>query len=119
MNRALDKSRPICPQIEELICVMIATGEIKGGEKIFSVREVALKFSVNPNTVQKAFEALEAKQLLTSHRGSGWYVNEDTSRAAEMVEELKRVKTSEYVKSMTNLGVSENELIDYIKEWNK
>ena len=25
----------------------------------------------------------------------------------------------EYVKSMTNLGVSENELIDYIKEWNK
>lgn len=119
MNWKLDKSRPICPQIEETLCVMIATGELKSGEKLFSVREVALMASVNPNTVQKAFESLESKQLLTSVRGSGWYVGENAERAAEMVDELKRLKTRDYVEGMMNLGVNKDEIIDYIKEWNK
>lgn len=119
MNWKLDKSRPICPQIEEILCVMIATGEVKSGEKLFSVREVALMASVNPNTVQKAFESLESRQLLTSVRGSGWYVSENADRAAEMVDELKRIKTRDYVDGMMNLGVNKDEITDYIKEWIK
>lgn len=119
VNWTLDKSRPICPQIEEILCVMIATGELKGGEKLFSVREVALKASVNPNTVQKAFESLEAKQLLTSVRGSGWYVSEDASRAGEMVDELKRIKTQEYVDGMIHLGVKRETIQEYISEYIK
>ena len=119
MNWTLDKSRPVCPQIEEILCVMIATGELKGGDKLFSVREVALKASVNPNTVQKAFESLESKMLLTSVRGSGWYVNDDVSRAMEIVDGLKRQKTREYVEGMLHLGVNKEEITEYIKEWNK
>ena len=61
MQWTLDKSRPICPQICEQICLAVANGEFAAGEKLFSVREVALMLGVNPNTVQKSFEELERR----------------------------------------------------------
>ena len=66
MNWTLDKSRPICPQICELISVAIANGEFAANEKLLSVREVALLAGVNPNTVQKSFEDLERRGVIHS-----------------------------------------------------
>lgn len=112
----LDKNRPICPQIEEQICVKIANGELKSGEKLMSVRDVAVEASVNPNTAQKAFEGLEAKGLLTSVRGSGWYVSEQTEKAAEIVKEIILSRTREYVNSMKDLGLTVNQITDLIEK---
>jgi len=41
MDWALDKDRPICPQLCEIICVKIASGEVKAGDRLRSVRELA------------------------------------------------------------------------------
>ena len=76
MGWNLDKKRPLCPQICEQICVLISKGELKPGERLMSVREVAVSASVNPNTVQKSFEQLEQRGVIYSKRGSGWYVAE-------------------------------------------
>ena len=54
MKNTLDKKRPICPQLCEQICVNIACGRYKEGERMPSVREMALEAGVNPNTVQHA-----------------------------------------------------------------
>ena len=88
MKWELDKSRAICPQICEQLCVFIASGKLSSGAKLFSVREVAVSAGVNPNTVQKSFEQLEQKGIIYSVRGSGWYVGENVSSAKEMVNEL-------------------------------
>ena len=93
----LDKTRPICPQICEQLSVMIAAEEFKPDEKLLSVREVAVKAGVNPNTVQKAFEQLEGQGLIYSVRGSGWFVGADTESAKNTVEELKYSKTKDYI----------------------
>ena len=111
----LDKSRPICPQIEEQLCIKIAGGELKAGEKLMSVRDVAVAASVNPNTAQKAFEGLEAKGLLCSVRGSGWFVSEDTQKAREIVGELINSKTAEYKNAMKEFGLTEEQMIKLIK----
>ncbi len=100
----LDKSRPICPQICEQLCVQIAAGELKPNERLLSVREVALAAGVNPNTVQKSFEMLEQQHLIYAVRGSGWFVSEDTDLARQTVSELIRQTTAAYFAAMEALG---------------
>ena len=116
MNWMLDKSRPICPQICELICASVANGEFSAGEKLLSVREVALLAGVNPNTVQKSFEELERRGVIHSVRCSGWYVNENTSAAVEERGALRIKKTEESLAEMAQLGCGTDEIIKYINE---
>lgn len=119
MGWKLDKNRPICPQIAELLTSKIAKGEIRPNERLMSVREVAVSASVNPNTVQKAFEQLERQGLIYSVRGIGWFVAEDTSLAVEAVKEICEAKTRCYFSEMEILGFSREEMVNYIKEWSK
>lgn len=117
MSWKLDKSRPICPQICEQICVKIASGEYKPEQRLMSVREVAVSAGVNPNTVQKSFEQLEAKGIIYSVRGSGWFVSAQTETATEEIRNLIESKTSEYFSGLNALGMSNGQIKEYVKEW--
>lgn len=117
MNWVLDKKRPICPQICEQICVHIAGGRFAPGEKLLSVREVAVEAGVNPNTVQRSFEELERQGVLYSVRGSGWYVAEDINVARETLKHLLEVKTATYFEQMSALGLTPEETKKYVEEW--
>ena len=118
MEWSLDKKRPICPQICERLCILIATGEIAAGERLPSVREVALNAGVTPNTVQRSFEQLDQKGVIYARRGAGWFVSEDTSIAREMMRELVDSKTAAYLGDMYDLGLSNEDIIKMIKEYN-
>lgn len=117
MKWTLDKVKPLCPQICEQVCLQIALGEFKPGEKMFSVRETALNAGVNPNTVQKAFEKLEQDGILYSVRGSGWFVCEDITNAKETLDKLVFKKTEAYFTALNALGMSNNAIKNYVKEW--
>ena len=117
MQWILDKKRPICPQICEQICVRIAQGTFLPGEKLLSVREVAVDAGVNPNTVQHSFEQLEQQGILYSVRGSGWFVSEDISAAKLTLEQLIREKTKDYFAAMASLGLDCRQTKNYVKEW--
>ena len=118
MQWNLDKNRPICPQLCEQICVRIAAGKLKPGERWRSVREVALEAGVNPNTVQKAFGVLEQQGLIYSVRGSGWYVGEQIITAQQTVEQLKKSKTEAFFEEMKLLGQTKEQVKKIIEEWN-
>lgn len=117
MDWHLDKNRPLCPQIEEQLCVSIATGEIKPSDRLPSVRELAVSASVNPNTVQKALESLEQKGLLSSVRGSGWFVSPQPQKAKEIVNQLIHARTGTYLEAMRLYGCDREEIIRIVKEW--
>jgi DNA-binding transcriptional regulator YhcF (GntR family) len=119
MDWALNKKNPLCPQIYEQICVSIAKGEFQPDERLMSVREVAVAAGVNPNTVQKAFEALEQAGILYSVRGSGWFAGEDTAKAKAVLKKIIDQKTAAYFKGMESLGLSLEAAKQYIKEWNQ
>lgn len=115
MSWSLDKQRPICPQIFEKLCVMIATGQMKPNEKLPSVRETAVGSGVNPNTVQKAYEQLEVSGLIYSVRSSGWYVGENAAVPAQnTVGRLMEEKTRDYFSAMGSLGKSAGETKRYV-----
>ena len=117
MEWLLDKGRPLCPQICEQLCLHIAIGELTPGERLLSVREVALAAGVNPNTVQRSFETLEAEGILYSVRGSGWYVAEDTTLAKKTFQRILAEKTATYMASMQALGLSREAAKNYVIEW--
>ena len=116
MKWNINKSRPICPQICEQICVGIKNKELLPQEKIYSVRELAIKLGVNPNTVQKSLDILEEQGVIYSVRGSGWYVSEDISIAEKKVEKLVKNRVKEFLMEMENLGFDERKTLDYLKE---
>ena len=117
MGWNLNKNRPVCPQICELICVDIVNGVFAPNGRLPSVRDMAVMVSVNPNTVQKAMETLETEGLLYSVRGSGWYVQEDISRAREVLYRIRCEKTADYFEMMQTLGMSAKEIKAFVKEW--
>ncbi len=116
MNWTLDKSRPICPQICELICTAIAKGEFSANEKLLSVREIALAAAVNPNTVQKSFEELERRGVIRSVRCSGWFVSENTDAATSELKALRRARTEAYLLEMAQLGCDAAEVRRHLDE---
>ena len=70
MKWKFDENTPIYLQIVEQIKAQIATGQLKAGDKLPAVRELAVEAGVNPNTMQKALSQLEREGLLYSVRTS-------------------------------------------------
>lgn len=118
MITTLDKSRPVCPQIYEQLCVGIANGELAPNERLSSVRELAVLLGVNPNTVQHAFELLEKDSVLYSVRGSGWFVCQDTTRAKEVLQEIIGKTVSDFFGKMNALGIDTDNAKKLVEEWN-
>lgn len=116
MKWEIDKNRPICPQIVEHICIAISNGVFNAKDKIFSVRELAIKLGVNPNTVQKSYDNLEKQGVIFSIRGSGWYVCEDTSIAIEVVRKLVKTKVDQFVNELAKFGFDKTSIIQCLKE---
>lgn len=117
MDWIIDKSRPICPQICEQLCLRVAAGQFAPHEKILSVREIAVAAGVNPNTVQRSLEELEGKGVLYSVRGSGWFVGEDIAQAKEVLSGILAKKTADYFAAMQILGMDAAAVKEYVKEW--
>ena len=71
MDKKLKENMPIYVQIMNRVREAIAAGELKPGDKIASVRDLAADFEVNPNTMQRALTELEREGLLLSERTQG------------------------------------------------
>lgn len=71
-------ARPIYEQVRAGLRRLVVTGALVQGEKLPSVRAMASTLAINPNTIQRAYEALEAEGYLYSVPGKGSFVAEHT-----------------------------------------
>lgn len=85
MNFNADK--PIYLQIADSISDRILSGQLKGEDRIPSVRDYGADLGVNPNTMMRAYEKLTADGVLYNKRGIGYFVAED---AKELILEAQR-----------------------------
>ena len=74
---------PIYLQIADAVRAAVAAGVYRPGEPIPSLRAMAIEIQVNPNTVQRAYDALEREGLIYSQRGRGLFVAEKGAAAAQ------------------------------------
>ena len=82
--------RPIYIQIVDGFRTKIAAGVLRSGEKLPSVRELAMELSINPNTIQRAYRQLEALGWIATVPGKGCFVSGLPEYAAEEQIELLR-----------------------------
>ena len=66
--------RPIYSQIADGFRSQIKAGVLRSGEKLPSVRELAVELSINPNTIQRAYRLLEAEGWIATMPGKGCFV---------------------------------------------
>lgn len=77
-----NSSVPLFQQIAAYIRGAVAAGLHRPGEPVPSVRVLALDLTVNPNTVQRAYETLEREGLIESRKGLGMYVTRNGADSA-------------------------------------
>ena len=116
MDYIFDNERPIYIQLVEIIRVQIVSGKFQKGQKIPSVRELALTMKVNPNTMQKALVELENEKLIYTERTNGKYVTEDESLIEKVKKELAKEKVNNYLNSMNDIGISYADAVKYLQE---
>ena len=116
MNYIFDNERPIYIQLVEIIRIEIVSGKFKKGQRMPSVRELALIMKVNPNTMQKALAELENEQLIYTERTNGKYVTEDEKLIEKTKKQLAQEKVNNYLNSMKNIGISYELAVKYLQE---
>ena len=86
--------------------------KFKVGEKIMSVREMAIEVGVNPNTVMRSYELLQNKNIIINQRGIGFNVSENAKEI--ILEEQKKQfieeELPEIIKKIKMFGISIEEL---------
>lgn len=116
MKYTFDNERPIYIQLVEMIRVDIVSGKYQKGDKLPSVRELALIMQVNPNTMQKALSELEQEKLIYTERTNGKYVTKDEKLIEKTKKELAQDKVNSYLNSMKSIGIDYTSAINYLQE---
>ena len=116
MDNKFNENMPIYLQIINKIKYDIISGNLKGGEKLPSVREMAQMLKVNPNTLQRAYQELERQGITYTQRGMGTFVSEDEDTIMGIKRETSKEMVINFINGMKNLGFSEEDIISIIKE---
>lgn len=107
-------TQTIYRQIEHWVYEQILSGNWKPGERAKSVRELAVAFEVNPNTVMRSYERLQNQEIITNKRGIGFFVNEDAPEKIHAIRknEFMKEEVPEFLKNMRLLGIDFNEIVN-------
>ena len=112
----LDNDRPIYLQLMERIQQDIVSGIYKPGDRLPSVRDLAVEAAVNPNTMQKALSELERSGLVYSQRTSGRFITEDTRLLDEMKTSLASEHILQFLEKMKQPGFQKEETAALIQK---
>lgn len=112
----LDSGRPIYLQIEERIELDIVSGKYQPGDRLSSVRELAVEAGVNPNTMQKAMAELERSGLVHSERTSGRFITEDVAMIKKAREQLAKKQVQEFIERMKKMGFDGEEMLALLQK---
>lgn len=107
---------PIYIQVGDAIVKKIITGELKPGEKIPGIKDLAKIFKINANTVVKSLSEIEAEGIIETRRGLGTFIVDDELIIEETTNDYITERVNDVLKEFDSLGISKSRLIDYIKE---
>lgn len=115
MGEEFQVSKPIYMQIVDKIMIDIIQGKQEFGEKLPSVREMAVQMGVNPNTIQRTYAELERMGIVETRRGQGTFVLSNELMQNELSSKMQAEVIDTFIRKMQELGVAKNELIHLLK----
>ena len=118
MKWQFSNDAPIYSQLIEQVKVGIVSGAFPPGERLPSVRDLAVEAGVNPNTMQRALTELERDGLVYSQRTAGRFVTEDTEMIRTAKEELAHRQIKGFLTAMFRLGYEKAEILSLVDREN-
>lgn len=99
--------KPIFQQLVEIITIRIISGKYNPGDKLESVRDLAVTAGVNPNTMQRALNEIENIGLIYAKRGDGRYVGEDQAVMDNARNDYVNKYVDEFIAGMAALHMTD------------
>jgi GntR family transcriptional regulator len=108
---------PVYRQIMDQVMGGIASGSLKPGDQLPTVRQLAVDLAINPNTVVRAYRELEIREVLATQQGTGTFITDKKPKANE-VERRRRVSqlVGDLLSRAGAEGITLQELLDALKE---
>ena len=99
-------------QIADYVCENILLKKWPAGEKLISIRDLAVEIQVNPNTVQRAYDFLQQKDIISNRRGVGYFIESDAEKKIKTYrkEIFLANELPQLFKNMFLLGISLKEM---------
>ncbi len=115
MAHVFDNNTPIYLQLQHIFEKKIVSGDLRPGDQMPTVREIAVQYGVNPNTVQRALTELEREGLAFSRRTSGRFITEDDDVIKQKRHHLAQQLMAAFISNMTAFGYTFDELVLELK----
>ncbi|MGE0074313.1 MAG: GntR family transcriptional regulator [Sphaerochaetaceae bacterium] len=108
---------PYYKQIILQVEMAIADGRLSKGARLPTVRSLAVDLSINPNTVARAYNEMEIRDIVVTQQGSGTFISEKqiTIDAIERERILTEI-TRSFITKAASYGFTLEELLDHIKD---
>lgn len=112
-------NQPIYIQIADRFCENILLKKWNAGDRIPSVREMAVNIEVNPNTVMRTFNYLQDKGIIFNKRGIGYFVADDGFDKTRLLRKNDFVarELPGFFKAMTLLNLTMDDVHKYYQQY--
>jgi GntR family transcriptional regulator len=116
-----NKNQPIYMQIADLICEKILLKYWQAGERIPSVRELAVSIQVNPNTVMRTYSFLQDEGIIMNQRGIGFFVTDGGYQLAKafVTKQVFEIDMENLFKKMNMAGITFDEFKKQYHEYSE
>jgi GntR family transcriptional regulator len=107
---------PFYRQIIQRIEQSVLSGRLEPGDRLPTIRSLAIELKINPNTIAKAYSELEIRGIVTTQVGSGTYIS-DKIIDKEEIDRRKKIDelVGRFVRAMSAVGVDRVDMIDLIR----
>jgi GntR family transcriptional regulator len=110
---------PVYRQLIDQVQGAIATGVLKPGDQLPTVRLVAVELAINPNTVLRAYREMEIRGILDTQQGTGTFIADNQAEPSKEERERQLAQlVGEFVSRAGSAGLTVNELIEALKQLN-
>ncbi len=109
---------PFYRQIIDQVLLGIVAGRLSPGDRLATVRQLAIDLRVNPNTVSRAYRELEIRQVVTTQRGTGTFVAAEPGVAQDAAKRLEFLEKfcDDWVAEAGKYGFSLKELVAALRD---
>lgn len=110
---------PVYRQLIDQVQGAIATGVLKPGDQLPTVRLVAVELAINPNTVSRAYREMEIRGILDTQQGTGTFIaDRQTEPTREELQRQLSQLVGEFVSRAGAAGLTVDELINALQQLN-
>ncbi|HZD77348.1 MAG TPA: GntR family transcriptional regulator [Acidobacteriaceae bacterium] len=113
----LESGVPVYRQIMDQVRAGMASGSLRAGDQLPTVRQLAVDLAINPNTVARAYRELELGGLLDTHQGTGSFISAQKIRRADAERERQLTQiVGDCVARAGAMGFTVEDVVEFLRK---